>query len=82
MLDRGLTEALDQAIALVAQGTSVDDCVQTFPSYAEPLRPLLQVCAALHQLAQLPCPLSNTPGIPPAWIMGLAWPECDPREQT
>ena len=82
MLDRGLTEALDQAIALLGQGTSVETCMQAFPLYAEQLRPLLHACAALHQLAQLPCPLSDTPGIPPAWILGLAQPECDPREQT
>ncbi len=51
-MDNVLSEALDQAIACLAQGWSVEETLQAFPAAAEQLRPLLPVCAALQHLAQ------------------------------
>ncbi len=55
-MDSILSEVLDQAIARLAQGYSVEESLQPFPAAAEQLRPLLHLCAALQQLAQAPCP--------------------------
>ena len=72
-----LSETLDQAIARLAQGYSVEESLQPFPAVAEQLRALLHVCAALQHLAQAPCPPSATTGLPPAWLIGLALEERD-----
>ena len=54
-----LSETLDQAIARLGHGCSVEESLQPLPAVAAQLRPLLHVCAALHQLAQMPCPSSD-----------------------
>jgi hypothetical protein len=76
------SDVLDQAIACLAQGWSVEETLQAFPADAEELRPLLHVCVALQQLAQAPCPLRDTPGTTPAWVMHLGPQECAPLEQA
>ncbi len=50
-MDNVLSEALDQAIACLVQGWSVEETLQAFPAAAEQLRSLLHVCAALQHLA-------------------------------
>jgi hypothetical protein len=62
-----ISDALDQALARLAQGASLEEAMQPFPAYAAQLRPLLAVSVALWQLANAPQPALASARMAPEW---------------
>ncbi|MFO7168089.1 MAG: DUF5667 domain-containing protein, partial [Chloroflexota bacterium] len=52
----GLSEALDQALARIGEGESIEACLEAFAPYAADLEPLLRVDELLRAEAALPLP--------------------------
>ncbi len=50
--------ALDESLALLQSGNSVEECLRRFPHHAEELRPLLETAAALSTV-RLPAPQAS-----------------------
>jgi uncharacterized protein (DUF433 family) len=51
-----LDQVLDQAIAQLQQGESIEACLARYPEYAAVLEPLLQISAELHAAADVTLP--------------------------
>ncbi len=63
-----MADALDQALARLAQGASLEEAMQPFPpAYAAQLRPLLAISTALWQLAKAPHPALVSPRTTLEW---------------
>src|SRR5690349_9288046 len=54
---KGLPDALDQALARLQAGESVEGCLDAFPQYAAALEPLLRAGDRLRASAAEPLPL-------------------------
>ena len=52
-MQRNIEEILDQLIAEVSEGRSVEDCLREYREYSEELRPLLEL---FHQIHSMPRP--------------------------